>query len=257
MRESELNSGNHQLERDLLLASQLQSALLPSFCPECMNHRMYARNRMCDGVGGDFHDFIPLNEEQFAIVIGDVVGHGVRASLMMARIMGFLRAEVSRLGRPVEIIRALNTMMIDLGQSVGNILPCSLIYGVVDVPSGTSFFVNAGHPHPLLYNRDREGPHFLGGTDLLLGVEDFDPTELCHSFTAGERLVLYSDGITEATNAENEFFGNERFMDILKNTLDASPEECTAEVLGAVDEFRGDTPRKDDETIVVIDRIQE
>jgi len=78
-------------ELDLALAAQLQAALLPASCPsDCPHQSAAARNRMCGRVGGDFHDFLRINPDQTAILVGDVVGHGVRAALLMAKIMGFL-----------------------------------------------------------------------------------------------------------------------------------------------------------------------
>ena len=111
------------LDLDLALAAELQAALLPKSCPsDCPNHVAAARNRMCAGVGGDFYDFLRINDEQIALVIGDVVGHGVRASLIMAQIMGFLRSEPSRLPRPMQLVSSLNDMLIDLGDKIGSVL---------------------------------------------------------------------------------------------------------------------------------------
>src|ERR1035437_6194964 len=108
-------------EQDLALGAQLQEAPLPSSCPVDCDHQVAAaRNRMCGTVGGDFHDFIRVNEDQVAIMVGDVVGHGVRASLLMAQIMGYFRSTAAdKLTRPTPVISALNAMLIDLGERTG------------------------------------------------------------------------------------------------------------------------------------------
>lgn len=210
---------------------------------------------MCAGVGGDFYDFIRINEDQIALVFGDVVGHGVRASLIMAQIMGFLRSRPETLSRPAQIVAALNEMLIDLGGRTGPVLPCSLIYCVIDAPTGTGFFVNAGHAYPLICNRREARIHELTEHNILLGIEEFEPVEACHTFVPGDRLVMFSDGITDATNAAGERFGNDRFRSAIDEHLAADPEGCAEGVFRAVDEFRGDAPQADDETIVVIDRV--
>ena len=243
-------------ELDLALAAQLQAALLPKTCPtNCPHHVAAARNRMCAGVGGDFYDFIRINEDQIALVIGDVVGHGVRASLIMAQIMGFLRSRPDDLSRPQPIVVSLNKMLIGLGNSIGSVLSCSLLYGVIDAPTGTGFFINAGHPRPFITDRTKRKPLHLGDSNMLLGIEEFAPTEACHTFLPGERLVMFTDGITDATNAAGERFGSGRFREAIDEHLSSDTERCAEGVFRAVEQFRGNAKQTDDETIVVIDRV--
>ncbi len=245
-----------QHEFDLALAAELQSALLPQSCPtDCPNHVAAARNRMCSAVGGDFHDFIRVNEDQIAVVIGDVVGHGVRASLVMAQIMALLRSGAVKLARPTQVMTAVNNMLIDLGGRIGSVLPCSLLYCVIDAPTGLGLFVNAGHPQPFICRRDRSEPAQLGSPNTLLGIDEFDPIEACHSFDSGERLVMFTDGITDAANSFGDRFGNARLLDTINGCISDDPECCVEGVFRAVDEFRDGAAQTDDETIVVIDRL--
>lgn len=241
---------------ELALAAELQAALLPSACPKnCLNQQAAARNRMCGVVGGDFYDFIRINDDQVAIVIGDVVGHGVRASLLMAKIMGFLRSELPSRSRPVEIISSLNRMLLGLGDRIGQVVLCSLFYTVIDLPSGIAFFINAGHPRPFLCDRNKFQIIPLGGQNILLGVEEYEPVEGCHTFHAGERLVMFTDGITEADNGSHEYFGEQRLHHIVSECSNGSPLQCADAVFAGVDLFRNTARQTDDETIVVIDRL--
>lgn len=243
-------------ELDLSLAAEMQAALLPKSCPtDCLNHVAAARNRMCGSVGGDFYDFLRINDDQIALVIGDVVGHGIRAALMMSQIMGFLRSQKQDLARPVPVIAALNRMLIDLGDRTGSVMPCTVFYAVIDSPTGLCLFVNAGHPRPFLCEQDSGTAELLGAHDMLLGVKEFVPTEGCHSFTPTQRMVLYTDGIVETANRLNDRFGTERLQLALCQGSQCDPESCAEGVLASVDEFRGDAPQNDDMTIVVIDRI--
>lgn len=251
-----VDSKTTEQELDLALAAQLQAALLPKTCPtNCPHHVAAARNRMCAGVGGDFYDFIRINDDQIALVIGDVVGHGVRASLVMAQIMGFLRSRPGKLSRPGQMVADLNEMLIGLGNSIGSVLSCSLLYGVIDAPTGAGFFINAGHPRPFITDRSKSKPLHLGDPDMLLGVEEFAPTEACHTFRPGERLVMFTDGITDATNPAGERFGDARLQQTVNDYLSAEAEGCAEGVFRAVEQFRRDAKQTDDETIVVIDRV--
>ena len=243
-------------ELELVLAAELQAALLPKTCPDdCPNHAIAARNRMCAGVGGDFYDFLHINDEQIALVIGDVVGHGVRASLIMAQIMGYLHSELAELSRPGQIVASLNRMLLDLGDRIDSVLHCSLLYAVIDTPTGVGFFVNAGHPPPFICDQSKSEPLHLGHPDMLLGVEEFHHTGACHTFKPGDRLVMFTDGITDATNPAGERFGKERFRKVINEYLRSDPQSCADGVFQAIDEFRQDANQTDDETIVVIDRV--
>jgi len=242
-------------ELDLALAAELQAALLPAECPSGCQHQVAAaRNRMCRSIGGDFYDFIRINEDQAALVIGDVVGHGVRASLLMAQIMGYLRSQVPDLIRPIRSVSAVNRMLLGLGDKVGSVLPCSMFYALIDTPSGICFYINSGHPKPILCRRDTGESHFMEAGGMLLGVNDFAPEDLCYTFMPGDRLVMYTDGITDAANKRGERFGINRLMEIVSRHADISPAELADAVFDAVDGFRHGAERADDETIVVVDR---
>jgi sigma-B regulation protein RsbU (phosphoserine phosphatase) len=241
---------------DLALAAAVQSALLPESCPsDCPHQKVAARNRMCSWVGGDFYNFVRLNEDQMAVLIGDVIGHGVRASLIMAEIMGFLRSHPARLSRPGEMIADLNHLLIELGDRAGTVVPCSMFYGVLDAPTGMGFFVNAGHPHPFLCDARRCEVLSLRQHNLLLGIEGFQPTEICMTFRPGQRLVLHTDGLADAVNEQGERFGQRRLHVALSDHAGGSPADCADAVFAAVDAFRGAAPQADDETIVVMDRV--
>ncbi|HAU36689.1 MAG TPA: hypothetical protein DCX07_03100 [Phycisphaerales bacterium] len=249
-----IEDSEHQ--QDLRLAAELQAALLPTECPaDCPHQLAAAKNRMCGSVGGDFLDFIRINEDQTAVVIGDVIGHGVRASLLMAKIMGVLRSRPPALARPAEMVASLNEMLIDLGNRVGGVMPCTMFYAVLDLPTGVSFFVNAGHSSPFLVERPERSIQHLGFHDLLLGVEKYTPNEGCITFTPGQRLVLYTDGVCDAANPQNHRFGEKRLRELIAAGSDLSPQELATTVFATVDAFRRGAAQVDDETIVVIDRV--
>ncbi|RPI61646.1 MAG: hypothetical protein EHM48_05305 [Planctomycetaceae bacterium] len=243
-------------ELDLALAAELQSALLPRACPtDCPNQVAAARNRMCRTIGGDFYDFIRINNEQAAVVIGDVVGHGVRSSLVMAQIMGFLRtSDPTKLSRPSDTIVMLNKMLLDLGARTETVLTSSVFYAVIDLPSGITFFVNAGHPRPFLCDREKCVVLPIGPKSMILGVDEFQPEEDCITFTPGQRMILYTDGLVDACNAENHRYGETRLHDAVNRHVADTPDKCADGIFQDVLEFRTNQRQIDDETLIVIDR---
>jgi sigma-B regulation protein RsbU (phosphoserine phosphatase) len=210
---------------------------------------------MCKSLGGDFYDFIRLNESQIALVVGDIVGHGVQASLLMAQIMGWLRSDSSRHNRPTRIVEDLNLLLLDLGEKLNTSLLCSLIYGVLDIPSGLFIYVNAGHPTPILCDREKCTLAKMSSNTVLLGAEKFKAKEMCHTFQSGERVVFFTDGVIEALNEQEEEFTDGRLREIVHFNLDQGPEETADSVFGSVEKFRGTLPPRDDETVVVMDYL--
>jgi sigma-B regulation protein RsbU (phosphoserine phosphatase) len=244
-----------EYELDLALAAELQAALLPRECPlDCPHQKAAARNRMCGSIGGDFHDFLRLNDDQVAVVIGDVVGHGIRSSLIMAQVTAFLRYAENRRARPAELVVALNRMLIDLGNRTDTVTSCSMIYGVIDAPTGLAIFINAGHPRPFLCNANEGTVSELVSHNFVLGVEEFEPEEICLTFEPGQRLVLYTDGLTDAENARQEHFGEERLHRLIREHTRSTPDQCADSIFAAVAGYRNGRKQIDDETIVVIDR---
>jgi len=187
--------------------------------------------------------------------LGDAVGHGVRAAMLMAKLMGHLRSGPANLTRPAAMVDELNRMLVGLGERTGSVVSCSLFYAVLDLPSGVGFFANAGHPTPLLCDRHKCSTLPWGPRNLLLGVELFQPVEFCHTFAPGERMVLYTDGLTDAANPAGEMFGAARLHEVVDRCSRASPAECARAVFDAVAAFRAGARQTDDESIVVLDRV--
>lgn len=242
-----------ELQCSLVLAGEAQRALLPLRCPSGWTQfRITARNQMCGSVGGDFYDFTRINERQVAVCIGDVMGHDVRAALLMAQILGFLRSE--HRNRTVQIVSDLNQALLALGDKIGTVLTCSLFYTILDAPSGTVFFVNAGHPPPYLYDPRTGKLHPLGSNGTVLGVQRFEAVEMSNTLGPGARMVLYTDGILDACNTAGERFGRGRLEEAIRKHGAQDLEGFVDMILVEVSEFRQDVPQVDDESIVVVDR---
>jgi serine phosphatase RsbU (regulator of sigma subunit) len=153
------------------------------------------------------------------------------------------------------MVKALNEMLLDLGDRTGSVMCCSMFYAVMDGPSGVGFFINAGHPMPFLCDKKKCAALHLGPRNMLLGVEDFEPEEACHTFVPGERLVLYTDGITDATDPDGQRFEEHRLHEAISRSVDLGAQQCVHSIFQAVEDFRQGARQRDDETLVVLDRI--
>ena len=240
---------------DLALAAEFQRALLPELCPELPQSQGACGGRMCGYVGGDFYDIIRLNDEQIALLIGDVVGHGVRAALLMAKIMGMLRAGARQAARPAHVGDSINTLLLELGQRAGSALLCTLFYAVMDNPSQTLFFINAGHPPPLILGRSSGRIVPTGATDPPLGVDEIALTEMCGELEPGGRLVLYTDGLLDVTDPQNQLFGRRRLEQALQAGAQDPPLRALESVFQEIDLFADGSARRDDQSLVLLDRL--
>lgn len=241
---------------DLALAAELQNALMPSVQPvvEVGPLRLAALNRMSGRVGGDFYEVVPINRDQTAVIIGDVVGHGVRAALLMAQMIGLVRSNPEIASRPLRMVQRVNRWLIDLGDRTGTILPCSIFVAVLDAPSTVGFFVNCGHPMPVLADRSTGRVVRLGPRNMILGVEEFEPREACHTFTPGERMVLYTDGLCEAADPVGREIGDKPLLATIRAQHESPPDRCARALFDTVDHHRRGARQGDDETVLIVDR---
>ena len=243
-----------ELQYSLALAGEVQRAVLPSRSPPEWTHfRATARSRPSGSVGGDFYDFVHINEGQIAVFMGNVTGHEVRSVLLMTRILGFLRSEQGN--RTTQVVSDLNRTLLALGDSIGTALTCSLFCTILDAPSGTIFHLNAGQPPPYLYEPQAGKLHSLGARGNRLGVQRFEAVEMCHALGPGARMVLYTDGILDACNTAGERFGRTRLEEAIRKHGAQEVEGFADMILHEVNEFRQGVPQVDDESLVVVDRI--
>jgi len=240
-------------ENELQLAAAVQEALLTDDVPRCKCGRMVLKNLMSGQVGGDFYHFRSLGEGQIAFTMGDVEGHGMGAALLMSMILGMLRADRRDFRRPSSLVGSLNDMLIRLGGKLTRPITCSLIYGVLDLPSGILLYVNAGHPRPIISNRGDGEIRQLPPTTMLLGVQGGVMPESCHQFRQKDRLVLFTDGIVDAWGADAQLFSEGRLQNIVRQMSQDEPEDLAEKVFAELKIFCGDTRPTDDQTLVVID----
>ena len=250
---AERDSFLSELERkkaELRSAHDIQMSFLPEHLPEVPGVDLAALALPAKEVGGDFYDAIPLPGNRTALVIADVSGKGVPAALFMALSRTVMRANtlVPRSAR--EAVSEANALIAADAKSG---MFVTLFYAVVDPAGKTLTYVNAGHNPPLLFRSGSDSPMPLKGTGIILGVmPEADYREETVALESGDLLVCYTDGVTEAINADEEQFGERRLIEVVMGCRGLSPGEIVDRILDAVTQFSGDEPQFDDQTLIVL-----
>ena len=240
------------LKGDLEIARQIQFGLLPFEPYEHGGLSIRASMRPANTVGGDYFDEIDLGAGRLAVVVGDVAGKGMPAALLMALLQGSLRTLLTAGLRGSEAITRLNDHL------CANIPPNRLItlfYGEVDPAAGVLRYVNAGHNPPFLLRQGGGPIERLCATAVALGIVPNAAVEaMTTPLEPGDRLLLYTDGITEAANAADEEFGEDRMHAFLAERRGTPGEELIDALLADVLAFCGRVPPRDDMTVLLLGR---
>jgi phosphoserine phosphatase RsbU/P len=241
-----------RMQRELRLASAVQRRMIPSEAPDIPGLDIGMVYVPCFELAGDFFDFIPLAENNLGIVVCDVVGKGVRASLLMASIRASLRAHASYVYELSDVIAHVNR---DLCIETATSDFATLFYGVLNTDTGLFTYVNAGHmPAMLVRNGKCRELDTSGG---IIGLDEESRWEhRSVQIDSGDTLMFYSDGLSDALNFQDESFGRSRIIKGLLNAVDEheDAETITAHVLWEMRRFAGLQKRFDDLTIVTVKR---
>lgn len=241
----------NQLEFELELSAKVQQALLPQRVPDIPGLELAAFSRPAQIVGGDYFDFFHFNDGTPGLVVGDVAGHGMSASLLMASLQASLRTLAPDYDSPAEVMRRLNLLFchnIHLTKFV------TLFLARFEPQTRRLTYSNAGHNPPLLF-RARPNGHepltYLNPTGAAIGlIEEFEFDEESVTLAPGDITLLYTDGVTEAVNPHQEEFGQNRLADLLQERSDWPAQELVRAVRQRLQEFTQSQPLTDDTTIV-------
>ncbi|HEX9442326.1 MAG TPA: SpoIIE family protein phosphatase, partial [Roseiflexaceae bacterium] len=239
-----------RLEHELELARQVQQSVLPRVFPAVPAYTFAARNQPAHQVGGDFYDVFMLDDEHIGVVIADVSGKGMPAALYMALTRSLLLAEARRDRSPRGVLLSVNQLLRNLGDPH---MFVTVFYGVIAVGTQQLTFARAGHDYPLLL---RDGDLVtLGGTGTVLGCFDSDELRLSEeqiALAAGDRLVLYTDGLTDVLSPEGRRFELEQLQRILRSHADREPDELCDATFADLAAYQRDAEQYDDMTLLVI-----
>jgi sigma-B regulation protein RsbU (phosphoserine phosphatase) len=250
-----------QLDLDLSIASGIQKMLLPREAPTLEGLDLDARYTPAQRVGGDLYDIIPLSATRLAVVVADVAGKGIAASMLMAICRTNLHQIAMRHDSPVAVLSELNKA---LSEDVEAGLYVTMLYAVIDTEANTVSFARAGHELPLIV---RGGPgagtcraEYVPSDGMALGmvpseVFDLSLAERVEPFAPGDTLVLYTDGITEAPNEDGKEFAGARLADTVRMLHGRSAAAVNDGILEAVGRFAGSESQRDDLTLVTVRRL--
>lgn len=220
-------------QSDQTIAARFQSSLLARECPQCSDTAcVSALYQPAMSTGGDFYDIIPggaAGGEQRWFLIGDVCSRGTQSAMLMSLVLGYLWGAARSPAEPAEVARSLNEFLLVHKKRIPDTeMVSTLFLGLLDLPTLTMRFVNAGHPMPMVQKHAARRTATFGQPGVMLGLEEHaDWVQQEIAFEPGDRLVLYTDGILAAHTVAGEAFGPEGLLQV----LDASIAEDDATLL--------------------------
>lgn len=240
------------LQNELSVASAMQQSILPTKFPKRDNYDVYASMKPARSVGGDFFDIVTLDSGRIGVAIADVSDKGVPAALFMMSSRTLLKGSAIGLGAPGDVLQEVNNLLCEDNETS---MFVTLLYAVYNPDSGRFTYANGGHNPPVVINADGESTQLplTGGVALgLLPGLEYEQKSIV--LQPGQTVVLYTDGVTEAMNIDQEEFGMERLEQLFMGSAPANAEEANAKVFEAVNEFAGDAEQSDDITCMTLRR---
>lgn len=240
-----------QLEFELSLSAKVQQALLPHQVMEIPGLDTAAFSQPAAIVGGDYFDFYHFRDGAYGLLIADVAGHGMSASLIMANLQASLRILVPEYDRPDDVLRRLSQLFY---HNINMISFVSLFLARYDPQTNELTYSNAGHNPPLLYRSRADGQKpfaWLRPTGAAVGlVEELEYGAKTVKLEPGDLLLLYTDGLVESTNGDDVEFGSERLIEAVAEDPISPAQGVIQRVRSRLQEFTQERPLTDDTTIV-------
>lgn len=242
-----------RFDKDLEIAKQIQQSALPSVFPPYPNRKdfsIYASMNAAKEVGGDFYDFYLVDENHLAFVVADVSGKGIPGAMFMMTSKTLIKS-FAESGLPVhEVLTNVNTQLCQNNEA-GMFVTAWM--GILDLQTGLIKFANAGHNPPLVKHKDGSYEFLKGKVNFVLaGMDMVKYKEQELQLQPGDEIYLYTDGVTEAHNSNNELFGENRLLESLNSTKGMSVEDICKKVKEDVDAFVCDAEQFDDITMLCV-----
>ena len=237
-----------QREEEIQEAHQVQERLVPVDIPQVPGYEIDAAWRPARSVGGDYFDVLKFNEKSLAVCIGNVAGKGVPAALLMSNLQATVRGFAGLQVQPSDLCARVNRATLPY---VGEDRFITFFYGLLDAPARRLSYVNAGHNPPLLVRRDGSCSRLREGGPVLALMPNWACPQGQVELAPGDRLILFTDGITEATDARGEEFEEERLIALVTTHRHLRPGAIREKIMAALREFTGDK-WNDDATLLVL-----
>lgn len=238
-----------RLQKELEIARNIQMSFLPQIIPQIEGFELAAISIPAKEVGGDFYDFIPITEDRWGLTIGDVSGKGIPAALFMALSKTVVRTNTIANPQLLDAISKVNEFIAE--EATANTMFVTLFYAILDTKKKNLLYINAGHNPPLLIRQDEVA--ILEGKGMALGVipaVELEEKEIW--LKKGDMVAFYTDGATEAINEQEEQFGEENLIQVLRENQQMSAQEIINRVQQAVTIFSGTQSQFDDITLMIL-----
>ncbi len=243
-----------KVSQEIQLAGQIQASFLPNQFPNIPGWQLAVSLEPAGGLSGDFFDFIPLSRGRYGIVIADVADKGLGAALYMALSRTLLRTYALEYHTRPDLVFSETNERILIDARANLFITC--FYGVLDPEEGTLLYCNAGHNPPyLICPSDENNIISLERTGMPIGIEEDNSWERkTITFSPGDKLILYTDGVTEAQNEVGELFNEELLLDTILENVNTSAHELQERILNKVRQFIKDAPQYDDITLMILEK---
>ena len=237
------------INRELDIARQIQSSILPQAMPRIRGLTIVSRYRPMTAVAGDFYDFLEIDTERLGILVADVSGHGIPAALIASMVKVAFAAQRDHADSPAAVLAGMNETL--CGRLAGQYVTAAYLF--IDTRTRMIRYGAAGHPPMLRSTRTHGAVDEVEQNGVILGfAQNHGYTELKAPLRTGDRFLLYTDGLIEACNADDDFFGLERLKATLSAATGLQSERATDDLLTTVDRWSG-RPPGDDLTLVLVD----
>ncbi len=239
-----------RMNRELEIAREVQERLFPQDLPPFSGIDYAGACRPALGVGGDYYDFIPLSETEIGIAIGDVSGKGIPAALLMASLRASLRGQTIRRETDLSILMANVNKLLFEGSTSNRY--ATFFYAEYNVVSRRFTYVNAGHNPPMIFRKGGHVIHLETGGPVVGLLPSFPYAQSTIGLSAGDTLVAFTDGISEAMNSSNEEWGDDRLIECVKTSTSLNAQQTISHIMAGADAFTAGAKQHDDMTIVVM-----
>jgi len=235
---------------ELEAGRKVQRALMPEETPEIAGWNIWLFTRPANEVGGDLVDFLRLDENKVVLTMADIAGKGLQAALLTSKLQSTVRALATEINSLPDLGKKINKIF--HRDSLPNLF-ASMLFMQIDSNSGKVNYINAGHFPPLIVKlKDIKELH---KGDIALGlVSNAEYNERTITLEQNEILIAYSDGVFEARSEYGEFFGMERFFQLLKNSSNNSPQQIGKYIITQLEQFIGDFTAADDISLIIMKR---
>jgi hypothetical protein len=239
-----------RVKAEIDAANRIQAALLPVDAPELAGASFASHYRAATEIGGDYFDFLTMPSGEIGIAFGDVSGHGLTSGIVMAMAKSALLVQVGYDPSPCAVLNVLNDIVM---KTAPRRIMMTFFFGLLDPATQTLLFSSAGHLDPYVYRAATKRLEALSSWGFPLGVRRREPfTEHTVDFDAGDRLILYSDGLIEAIDDDGDPYGFDRFEKTILGCGHMDAEDIKKTLLNSIRKFTRNRPPEDDQTLVVV-----